>query len=124
MPNLNSQNLWYRLASPDAEVQKEARDEYRDWLTNPVTAQVLKQLQAMRDVVLGMSLPPDAANGNGLSSAQRMWMLNGMQQVISRIENMDAEADLMAASAKGAAEDLVRLHDDFYSSLTYPEGSE
>lgn len=116
MPKINSNNIWYRLSSEDAEVRKEARNEYRDWLTNPVTAQVLNQLRGMRDTVLEMHLPPDAAAGNGLSSAQRMWMLNGMQQVISRLENMDEDADTMAASAQYGSEELVRLHDDFYSN--------
>lgn len=124
MPSLNQNNIWYRLASTDAEVQREAQDEYRSWLTDPVTIQVINQIRAMRDVITSMPLPPDAANGNGLSSAQRMWLLNGMQQVISRIENMDQEAEILASSARVASDDLVRLHDDFYDANLYPEMSE
>lgn len=115
---LNNHNLWYRLASEDPAVREDAQNEYREWATNPVTQQILNQIRGMRDHIVGMSLPPDPATGNALSSAQRLWMLNGMQQIISRLESMDVEAERMAKATTTTDQELVRLHADFYGTPT------
>ena len=112
----NPHNLYYRLVSEDEETRTRALQQYQDWIKHPVTQEMLEHLRRMQDVLIELPLPPDALNGNGISSAQRMWQLHGLRLALSRLERMDEEAMANLQRKAQAGADMNRLHDDFFTT--------
>jgi hypothetical protein len=112
---IRENNLYYRLGSEDTDIRQEAQDSYREWLRSPVTQEIIECLTHMQNVIIDMPLPPDGMTGNGLSSAQRMWMVHGFRRALSRIQSMDKEAYENLKRREQVGSDTARPHDDFFT---------
>lgn len=113
---MDRNNLYYRLGSDDTEIREEALSAYLDWLRNPVTREIIEGLEHMQNVMIDMPLPADGVMGNGISSAQRMWMVHGFRRALSRLNEMDKEAQQNLLRREQAGSDTARAHDDFFTT--------
>lgn len=107
--------IWERLCHDDPKIREIAISEYKAWLNDPMTEQVLGGVRDMIDAYLDMQLPLDAAAGNTITSEQRMWKLHGLREAERRLCMMDEDAREVRLSleARRQSGEINTAHSDF-----------